>query len=71
MSRELVLCILVAVYDKIQTQSNDVALFGNIDPSSKTILGEEENRRSKSYALVTGPNSAVPAAISKMKMDFA
>jgi len=69
MSWELVLCILAVV--KIQTaQSNDVARFGNILPR-KTILGKEENRRSKSYALVTGPNSAVPATISMMKMDFA
>jgi hypothetical protein len=32
MSRELVLCILIAAYDKIQTaQFTDVAQFGNIE----------------------------------------
>jgi hypothetical protein len=37
MSRELVLCILVAAYDEIQTaQFNDVAQFGNIESFSKT-----------------------------------
>jgi hypothetical protein len=41
MSRELVLCILVAAYDQIQTaQFNDVAQFGNIESFSKTHFGK-------------------------------
>ena len=41
MSRELILCILVAAYDKIQTaQFNNVAQFGNIESFSKTHFGE-------------------------------
>ena len=41
MSRELVLCILVAAYDEIQTaQFNDVAQFGNIESFSKTHFGK-------------------------------
>jgi hypothetical protein len=56
MSRELVLCILASVDDKVETaQSNDVAQFGNILPR-KTILVKAENRHWKSYALVTCPN---------------
>jgi hypothetical protein len=41
MSRELILCILVAAYDKIQTaQFNNVAQFGNIESFSKTHFGK-------------------------------
>ncbi|HEY5991422.1 MAG TPA: hypothetical protein VIU10_02485 [Candidatus Udaeobacter sp.] len=41
MSRELVLCILVAAYDEIQTaQFNDVAQFWNIESFSKSHFGK-------------------------------
>ena len=63
MSRELALCILVAVYDEIQTtQFNDVVQFGIWNPSSKNHLVEAENRRAKSYGFVT-------IVIGKMKME--
>ena len=45
MSREFVLCILVAVYDKIQTaQSNDVAQFENME----SFLENHLRKRGKS-----------------------
>ena len=55
MSRELVLCILVAVYDKIQTaQFTDVAQFGNIESFvEKPFWWKRKIIARKSYVLVT------------------